>query len=44
MKAGFVAVCAYMMKKSISHHILNAHRATLVASMMMLKQEKNAPN
>jgi hypothetical protein len=33
-----------MIKLSSSRHILNAHRAALGASKMLLEQEKNAPN
>jgi hypothetical protein len=54
-KTDCVALGAYMIKKeqlppyfdcalSNSRDILNAHRATLGASMISLEQEKNAPN
>ncbi len=55
-KADCVALGAYMIKKieqlppyfecalSNFRDILNAHRATLGASMISLEQEKNAPN
>ncbi len=44
MKAGFVALCAYVIKQSSSCHILNVHKATLGAPMMSQKKEKNTPN
>jgi hypothetical protein len=56
MKAFCVALGAFMIKYVEqlppyfectlinSRHILNAHRATLGASMMLLEQEKNAAN